>query len=264
MADPPGYQQCLANIEMMGGVPCSPDICDAASNVIHLICNCLEPYSNGCRPPTPNCCAFAVSSPIAVLANGCYCCCGGMAQTMMVAADEIAVRPIAEFAVGDVLRAALDPELENWALVPAQFSSGTGPGSSCTGIEIRFGDPHAIETIVAAPDQLFLVKGGRLKRASRLVAGQDRLTRPDGDCAAIFELSAVETQGSQHRIATSNAPATDWAGHLIVINGVVCGDYALQLADLDAANPAMMAEGHADLPDFGTTAYAERHGHPGG
>jgi hypothetical protein len=59
-----------------------------------------------------------------------------------------------------------------------------------------------------------------------------------------------------HRIATSTEPATRLAGHLMVANGVVCGDYALQLGNLEQTAPNLLVAGHADLPELGSEAYA--------
>jgi hypothetical protein len=243
MADPPWLAKCLENISKIpNGKACSEQHCRDVANYGYAVCNCQTPYNNGCpTPPTPGCCSYTASSPVFVVGkpNACYCCCGMFGSPTAVDVGSGA-RPLEEIAVGDSIRAALDPGLEDWALVPARFSSGTGAGGP--GLEIRFGDPHELETVVADPDQLFLVEDGRLKRASRLVAGQDRLTRPDGSRVGILDLNAVDQVGPRHRIATSDGPAVDWAGHLIVVNGIVCGDYALQIADLEAANPAMIAE----------------------
>ena len=45
-------------------------------------------------------------------------------------------------------------------------------------------------------------------------------------------------------ISTSNATTTDMAGHLIIANGVICGDYSLQLTHLEEAKPNLMAGGN--------------------
>jgi hypothetical protein len=264
MTDPPWLVKCRENIaKIPGGKMCHNQQCQEVLSYIGAVCTCQPPYQNGCPdPPTPDCCSYGPSSPIYVFSSkgGCYCCCGYSVHNTNVAVGKGGARPIEEIEVGDTVHAALDPQLKNWGLLPARFSSGTGAGSD--GIEVGFGDAGVLETLVASPDQLFLVKGGRLKRASRLVAGKDSLTRGDGSVAPVRKLKAVKSTGPQHRIATSDGPATDWAGHLIVVNGVVCGDYALQVADLDSARPEMMANGHAGLPTFGTAAYAKRHAPP--
>jgi hypothetical protein len=47
----------------------------------------------------------------------------------------------------------------------------------------------------------------------------------------------------------------------MIYNGVVGGDYALQVTDLGKANPELLVDGHEDLPEFGTRAYAEKYAH---
>jgi hypothetical protein len=247
MADPPWLAPCLDNLRKIpGAVLCPQERCAQFSSYLHAICYCQPPYQNGCPdPPTAHCCVYGPGSPIAVY-NGqdiCYCCCGaGPGGGMAVDVGGGDARAFDEIAIGDTVYAALDPELREWALLPARFSSGTGAAADSNGVEIEFGDDDSPETLVASPDQLFLVQGGRLKRASRLAAGTDSLTRSDRSAAPVRGTRPARLTGPQHRIATSEGPAADWAGHLIVVNGVVCGDYALQLADLEAANPAMMAE----------------------
>ncbi len=262
MADPSWLVKCRENIaKIPGGVMCPDQQCQVVLSYIGAVCTCTPPYQNGCPdPPTPGCCSYGPSSPIFVFSKtgGCYCCCGNSARKTKVAVGKGEARPIEEIEVGDTVHAALDPGLKTWGLFPARFSSGTGGASDLDGIEIAFGDSEAPEILVASPEQLFLVKGRRLKRASRLVAARDSLIRGDGSAAPVIALKAGKLTGPQHRIATSDGPATDWAGHLIVVDGVVCGDYALQLADLDAVRPELMVRGHAGLPVFGTPAYAKR------
>jgi hypothetical protein len=256
MSDPSWLIECQVNItKIPGAAPCEQSYCEAASTYMALMCTCAPPYSNGCpNPPTPGCCAYTASSPVVMMRSGgnCYCCCGsatGGDGTVAVGGGES--RPLSEIAVGDRIQAALDLNLETWALVAAEFSAGTGIGAP--GIEISLGGP-APRKIVVDPDQLLLV-AGRLKRASRLVAGVDELTGHDRDAVPVLALAAVTIGTPRHRIATSNGPATEVAGHLIIIDEVIGGDYALQLADLDTLNPAVMAPGHARLPEFGTSEY---------
>lgn len=256
MADPWWLPGCKDNIARIpGAVMCDEQHCNDSSKYVRLVCGCLPPYSNGCpNPPTPGCCAFTASSPIlAVGPSPCYCCCGDNASsgsTLAIGGGES--KPLNEIAVGDAVQAALDLDLETWALVAAKFSAGTGIGAP--GIEISLGGATP-RKIVADPDQLFLV-AGRLKRASRLVAGVDALTGHDRAAVPVLALAAVTVETPRHRVATSDGPATEVAGHLVIIDEVIGGDYALQLADLDTLNPAVMAPGHARLPVFGTLEYA--------
>jgi hypothetical protein len=264
MADPwwlPGCKENLAKIP--GGVLCTDQHCTDAQNYYHAVCNCQPPYQNGCpTPPTPNCCSYSATSPILVLGpQPCYCCCGCFANGTLIAVNRDDTRPVQDFLVGDQVRVAMNPQLTEWAQIPVAFSSGTGPESQSPMIQIRFGDDANPETIIATREQLFLVTGQKLKRASKLVPDVDQLIRADGSAAKVLDMTAGVFTTGVHQIATTTYPTTNMAGHLLVANGVVCGDYSLQVTDLDSAQPQLMAEGHAKLPEFGTKAYAQRHAH---
>jgi hypothetical protein len=91
------------------------------------------------------------------------------------------------------------------------------------------------------------------------MAGKDMLMRPDGSAAPVIRMAATTGGRRVHHVATSREPAAEFSGHLIIVNGIVCGDYALQVSDLDSIRPQIMANGHADLPEFGTEDYARHH-----
>jgi hypothetical protein len=266
MPTPWWLPQCLENLKKIpGGVLCSDQHCRDASRYLYAVCNCQPPYQNGCpQPPTPNCCSYAPPSPVVVFGPSpyCYCCCGMVDGAMAMAVDHTTYRPIHEFAVGDKVLVATKPDLSAWEQVPVAFSSGTGPGSDSPTIQIRYGDPGQPETLIVSARQLFLVTGGKLKQASRLVAGEDQLVGADGSAVPIIDLIGGIAADTLHRVATSTAPATSLAGHLMVINGVMCGDYALQLGNLEQAAPNLLVAGHAGLPELGSAAYAQRYANP--
>ena len=82
---------------------------------------------------------------------------------------------------------------------------------------------------------------GQEAQAPRLVPGQDHLVRPDGSTVPVLDLVSGKFSKGVHMISTSNATTTDMAGHLIIANGVICGDYSLQLTHLEEAKPSLMA-----------------------
>jgi hypothetical protein len=176
---------------------------------------------------------------------------------MAIAVDRTTFKPVHEFSVGDKVLVATKPDLSAWEQVPVAFSAGTGPGSDSPTIHIRYGDPGRPEALIVSAGQLFLVAGGKLKQAARLVAGQDQLVGADGSAVPIVDLIGGIAADTLHRIATSTGPATSLAGHLMLVNGVVCGDYALQLGNLEQAAPDLLVAGHADLPELGSAAYAK-------
>jgi hypothetical protein len=255
-------EDCRQNIAKLGpsASMCDPSFCNAASEYLAHVCNCQPPYQGDCGDnPQPNCCPYIPSSAIAAYDRGglCYCCCG---NTIHVAAVAMAqgIKPAQEVQLGERVRVALDGGLTRWSERPVAFSAGIGADPANPMIEIRFGDAADPRTILAARNQLFLTPGGVLKRAARLVAGKDVLMRADGSSVPVLLMTATQALRGVHHVATSREPATELAGHLIVVNGVVCADYALQVNDLDAVRPELLAAGHADLPEFGSDDYARQ------
>jgi hypothetical protein len=171
----------------------------------------------------------------------CYCCCGGAAHLPMMSTGPDEITASYEIGVGDRVLAASGPDLKSWTPLPVAFSAGVGPDPAYPLIEIRYGDEARPSSVAAAPNQPFLVPGAKLKRASRLIPGQDELVSPEGEPVPILEVHRDLPSRGLHRIATSAGPATEIAGHLLAANGVVCGDYALELADLEGAMPAVLA-----------------------
>lgn len=240
----------------------------------YTICNCCPPYENGCAGQPPpvkcgdpypsNCCSYTAESPVIVISatGSCYCCCGGSrAFDTHIAVASGQTKLIEELLVGDAVYVALDPRLTKWDEIPVQFSSGTGGESNSSMIHIRFGDAAQPESVIAARNQLFLLPGQVLKRASTLVPGQDQLMRPDGTSVPILNMVSGEQKRSLHVVSTGTGKTTDLSGHLIIVNGVVCADYSLQLADLETVRPDLMAGGAQELPEFDSKEYAERYPH---
>lgn len=263
MADPWWLPGCIENLKKIPGAKlCTENHCLQTQNYWHKVCNCEDPYPNGCTNPTPNCCSYSATSPIIVFGpENCYCCCGCFANGTQIAVDKTETKPVQEFLVGDMVLVAKNIELSQWEQLPVEFSSGTGPESTSSMIQVRFGDESNPETIIVTREQLFLLPEQKLKRASRLVPGQDEVTRPDGTTAPILDLTAGTFTTGVHQIATSASTTTNPDGHLLVANGLVCGDYSLQVTNLDEAQSGLMVKGHADLPEFGTRAYAQRYAH---
>jgi hypothetical protein len=264
LADDPWWlQPCRDAIKQIPGTMCSEQHCSDAVNQNHKWCTCEAPFVDGCAKPgsvRPDCCGNTPASPIWVPPPySCWCCCSCLAGDTLVATSETLTRKIREFAVGDLVWVAMGLDLKAWAQVGVAFSSGTGEGGENTVVRVMFGELGAPESVYATRDQLFLMDTGKLKRASRLVPGEDALTRPGGAAAPVLSVAAGRYAKGVHHISTSTLPAVDPAGHLIIANGVVAGDYALQIRDHDNVAPELMTPGHAGLPEIGTPEYAERH-----
>lgn len=107
--------------------------------------------------------------------------------------------------------------------------------------------------------QPFLMKDGTLKQAQKLVPGKDELVLADGSTTPLISLEVGMFKRGVHHIATTTAPAESLEGHLILTNGIVSGDYALQIS-LESEEGAV-EDAHKDAPTFGTREYIEQHTH---
>src|SRR5262245_7815494 len=126
------YAQCLANIQALGSTMCPTNHCDASivKNYSEQYCNCKGAFPNGCVPvnnPPPNCCSYSAVSPVPIISENCYCCCGCFANNTPVAYDKDRYKPIVEFEVNvDMAYVADDVSLKSWSQRRVLFSNGAG------------------------------------------------------------------------------------------------------------------------------------------
>jgi hypothetical protein len=263
----PGWQPtpgCLANVAKFKGRICSdPQThCWDTQDYTHKQCDCEDPFLGGCTsspPPLPQgCCHNTADSPIPSYDKQgmCYCCCSCFSYDTPIAyagaAGSPEFRAVQDFAVGDKVLAA-DAKL-NWQEVPLQFSSGA-PAKRSALIKIDYMDGGAVKSLLVTRSHLFLRPDGKLIRADRLMP-QDPLVLAAGGTTPVQAITAGVFDKGVHHIATSVGPATGIAGHLLNSNGVVTGDYALQISGITTRDShALMAPNHDKLPVFGTEAY---------
>ena len=182
----------------------------------------------------------------------CKCHCSCLALGTPVAASLGITKPIESFRVGDRVVAA-GSDLR-WNTVHVSYSSGTSTGVQPGTIFLEYVGGQLIVT----PDHLFLLTDGNLKRSERL-SRSDKLVGADGNPVDIERVSVGTYVGGFHHIATSTEdPQNDLTNHLLITNGIVSADYALQLfyrdADpYDASN--FLAESNQTDPIVGTEEY---------
>ncbi|HMJ33146.1 MAG TPA: hypothetical protein VK501_04440 [Baekduia sp.] len=261
--EPWWYGPCRDAIQQMGAKMCDEVHCAEAEQQNHKICYCESPWLDGCKKlghGDPSCCSYDATSPVFVSGpSPCYCCCGCFADETHIATTSVTeTRQIGDFVVGDPVWVAMDADLKSWAEVPVAFSAGTGKTAGVNSlIRIRYGSAEQPESVYANRDQLFMLADHKLKRTVKLVPGVDELVRPDGSTVPVLDMAAGRYRKGVHHISTTTDPGKGVAGHLLVANGLVGGDYALQLQDLELDAPDVLVDGHAELPDFGTAAYVE-------
>lgn len=85
------------------------------------------------------------------------------------------------------------------------------------------------QKIVTSVDQLMMLSTGQLIRADKLVPGQHRLMDKDGSSVELLQVSLGTFGEPLYRVA-SNAPYSGVPdGHLLLVNGVIAGDFILNL-----------------------------------
>ncbi len=192
----------------------------------------------------------------------CYCCCSCFANGTSIAIPD-GSKVIEQFSIGDqvltadVTKSGTGINL-NWSTASVSFSSGTGPdGHQPSMVFIRHG---RVGSIVVTTDHLFLMPNGKLKRANRLVPGVDFLVSAEGVPVEINEVSLGEYRGGVHHIATDKEFTGDISGHLLISEGVVSGDFNLQIhaAQLKESH---FVDDHDDLPTIGQPEYLQANSH---
>ncbi|ACV63635.1 Hedgehog/intein hint domain protein [Desulfofarcimen acetoxidans DSM 771] len=248
----------------------------------HRICQCLDMEGKripNCEPkdylyPYPSQVCLNINNPAdfsgkrskACTRQGdsyyqltCHCCCSCFAYGTKIGTPN-GLKKIEQFAVGDlVLAASLESNAGgiklNWSPLKVSFSSGTGPDSHQPAmIYIRHGETGSI---IVTPDHLFLMPEGKLKRADRLVPGKDQLVSYEGQAVPVHEVHLGEYEGGVHHIATDNSFTGSLNGHLLLSEGVVSGDFNLQIHASELKENYFIDD-HDSYPKIGTNEYKEQ------
>lgn len=217
---------------------------------------CPSAHCSGIQGPVNEVCkasGWGINHPVIVQKPDgtiCYCSCSCLAFGTPVQTEASAYKAIQEFAVGDtVLACGLDL---HWSTKKVQFSNGTAAASRQKYTVLTVYGETAIAT---TSDHIFVLKNKRLKRADRLAPGDELLT-PDGGSVTVSSVHIGDYVAGFHHIATDiEVPGSDLKGHLINTNGVVSGDYAVQLYARDNSLEAEFVDDHRNLPIVGSPEY---------
>ena len=193
----------------------------------------------------------------------CYCCCSCFAYGTKISVP-LGTRKIQDFRIGDQAMAgslglgrvpAVGPLEMKWEPALVSFSGGTGPDShEAVMVYIQHGKSGMI---IVTPDHLFLMPDGRFKRGDRLVPGKDFLVGEDGSPVPIHEVSLGEYEGGVHHIALDLEFTGSPDGHLLLSDGVVSGDFNLQIHAADLKEKGYFVGDHDALPKIGSPRYEE-------
>jgi hypothetical protein len=189
-------------------------------------------------------------------AKNCYCCCACMARDTPIALPDGIVRAIGDIQIDDVvLSGSVSGGAVTWGESKVHFSQGTEGGEEPAMVYVVYGE--ALRLILTS-DQVLMLADGSLTTAGRLIPGQS-LRGADGESLEVKLVSLGGYSGGVHHIATQLSWDGSPDGHLIAANGVVAGDYTLQM-HFPSVSESLKAGGWESLPEVGTPAYLERHG----
>lgn len=201
-----------------------------------------EQINNNCKQqgwPQNHC--VLICNPIT--GECCNCTCSCLAYGTPVGIPDDQTKQIQEFKIGDLVT-AYNPDGTS-AYYKVEFSDGTSPSSVQPEMAyVTYADEAGAETtIIVTLDHTFLRPDGRLIRASMLVPGMT-LARTQGGEATIRDYRIKGYTGGVWNIATSLGRPDSMDGHLIDTQGLLSGDYALQLfyGDFVATGQALTAE----------------------
>jgi hypothetical protein len=253
---------CLKNAQLIDPKArlCQTWVCeqDTTRADVTKFCHCQPPY------PPQNPCPYGANSPVVVFdgpSSTCFCCCSCFAYGTKIAQTPDSNKEIQLFTVGEPVLAA-GPGLD-WHEATVEFSSGVEPHPDYgkTVLVVYYSGPEGERSIVVTPDHVFAVKaaaGVGIKRAYKLVPGADELVAADGSAVRILGTETAGWNKGLHHIATTNTPATSLDGHLLISDGLVSADWAVQISDLDVGEFAAHNQG-SELPTLGTAEYEAAH-----
>jgi hypothetical protein len=226
-------------------------------NVLYPVstAQCLDPQTGALSEPTYVQSKFGnyytCTPPLQV--QTCYCCCSCLAFGTPIATPD-GVKAIELFNVGDSVSVGnWDKSKLGWASGSVKFSSGTDPGSINTMIFIEFDGGRQI---IATPDNLFLMSDGKLKRSDRLVPDRDRILTAEGSALGVTAVLSGQWTKGLHHIATGLEFTGSLDGHLINANGIVVGDYCLQINQHELIKMGLMDD-PANVPALGSSEFAK-------
>lgn len=221
---------------------CSEQHCGGVSDAINKTCKANNWPVNHlvlvCDPNTGTCC-------------NCTCSCLAYNTPVAVSADN--TMAIQAFQLNDPVLARDNGE---WVEKQVKFSDGTGPDSLQPEMcYLTYEDSGELSVIVCTLDHTFLTQDNKLIRARQLTKG-DRIQAANGSMSKIIEYNIKSYTGGVWNIATSNDMPTSLDGHLLNTQGLISGDYAVQLYYNELTKQGLSVS-HSERPEFNSRQYQQ-------
>ncbi len=167
----------------------------------------------------------------------CYCCCFDSMQANIVIANASGGNQVHEMQTGHaVLVGSLHTTGIVWSPATLDFCNSMKSSGSDEMLTLNFGDN---QKMTCTPDHLVMLTNQKLKQVAALQL-TDVLLGANGTAVKINTLELSTFQGTIYQLATTTHFDRTPNGHLVNTNGIVCGDYTLQI-HFDQLNPAYKA-----------------------
>jgi hypothetical protein len=202
------------------------------------------------------CMALAAQNPTAGWAlNNCYCCCSCFANGTLIGIPT-GNEEVQKLNVGEEILAGSINGLNSldWKPRRLTFSSGTAKGTQPGMVYIAYGDN---KDLILSPDHVLMLSDGKLTTAMKLIPGAF-LMGANGEPVPIYTVSLGAYRGGVHHIATDSEFNGSVDGHLINSNGIVSGDYTLQLY-FNSLGDEHKAKDYTHLATIGTNDYTKKY-----
>lgn len=187
--------------------------------------------------------------------NWCYCCCACFAKDTLIStpkglAEIYTIPPKAEVYAGYI--GVDDLSKIDWKSEEVELSMGTGDGLQPFMVYIGF-DSENQKDLICTQDQPLLLSNGKFITAGKLQVG-DKLVDKDGKSVELKFVSLGSYNGGVHHISTKVAWDNSPNGHLLLAQGIIAGDYKMQLS-FDSLPDDMKVDNYNQLHTIGTQEY---------
>jgi hypothetical protein len=154
----------------------------------------------------------------------CYCCCsGGFSATVTTPTGDAAINTLQ---TGNSIHAAtMQGTSMQWKTQAVSLSAGLNSNETADVITLVV---NGSTKLSVTPDHVLMLANGKLIQAQGLKIN-DALMRADGEVAKITALGLEHLEYAIHSISTDAPFDGTPNGHLLNTNGIVCGDYTLQI-----------------------------------
>lgn len=183
----------------------------------------------------------------------CWCVCSCLAVDTPIATPEGSVK-VQDIVPDETVVLAAGTELDWTPTVVGQASFAT-PGVTEHTIYITYMIDDEEQGLVVTRDQPLLLAGGKLIVADWLQL-EDELVDRDGNPVQLTDVRWGSYSGNFYEFATSMTPPDkNLDGHLVLTNGIVAGDFAIQVY----TNIDVKTEAETERPSVGTEEWVEKH-----